>query len=95
MTRDTKRSKTTHVWYSNQLEQLADRLIESLGITKDSRASHLLSYSLGSLHFVKRGLRRPRKVTAGNSKPSDRQNQCGSSHNANGSLIGRLHADGD
>ena len=31
MNHDTKRSKVIHVWYSNQLEQLADRLIENLG----------------------------------------------------------------
>ena len=28
MDRDTKRSKAIHVWYSNQLERLADRLID-------------------------------------------------------------------
>jgi exodeoxyribonuclease V gamma subunit len=43
MTRDIKRSKVIHVWYSNQLERLADRLIENLGKSKDSPASRLFA----------------------------------------------------
>ena len=43
MNRDTKRSKVIQVCYSNQLEQLADRLIENLGSTEDDCTSRLFA----------------------------------------------------
>ena len=41
MNRQTKRSTRIHVWYSNQLERLADRLIEELRETGDDPRTRL------------------------------------------------------
>ena len=43
MDRDTEQSKVIHVWYSNQLERLADRLTANLGGWKDSPSTRLFS----------------------------------------------------
>ena len=40
---DTKRSKAIHVWYSNQLERLADRLITNLTTTQAHPAARLFA----------------------------------------------------
>ena len=43
MNRATRRGKEVHVWYSNQLERLADRLIENLTATGSEPAARLFA----------------------------------------------------
>ena len=43
MTAETKRLKVIHVWYSNQLEHLAERLIKNLGETQASPVTRLFA----------------------------------------------------
>ena len=43
MTGNTRQSHAIHVWYSNQLEQLADLLIENVKKTSDSPTSRLFA----------------------------------------------------